>query len=154
MRRTGQHVRLHARQPLGTRVSDGAKADDAHIELVITENTPTNIQGDCQLLEQAVVNLINNALVYSGSPRVELSLTQHNGLAVISVKDFGIGIASEHHPRIFERFYLVHKERSRQLGGTGLGLAIVKHIAQLHHGYAELESTPGKGCTFKINLPL
>lgn len=130
------------------------KADDAHIELVITENTPTNIQGDCQLLEQAVVNLINNALVYSGSPRVELSLTQHNGLATISVKDFGIGIAPEHHPRIFERFYLVHKERSRQLGGTGLGLAIVKHIAQLHHGYAELVSTPGKGCTFKINLPL
>lgn len=130
------------------------KAEEAHIDLHITVNTPTTVQGDCQLLEQAVVNLVNNALVYSGSPRVELSLRQENGLAVLSVTDFGVGIAPEHHPRIFERFYLVHKERSRQLGGTGLGLAIVKHIAQLHHGFAELTSSPGKGCTFKINLPL
>jgi two-component system phosphate regulon sensor histidine kinase PhoR len=130
------------------------KAEEMQIELLITENMPTSVQGDCQLLEQAVVNLINNALTYSGSPRVELALKQEHGLATISVKDFGIGIAPVHHQRIFERFYLVHQERSRELGGTGLGLAIVKHIAQLHHGYAELESTPGKGCTFKINLPL
>jgi two-component system phosphate regulon sensor histidine kinase PhoR len=131
-----------------------AMADENNIELQITENTPLEIQGDCGYLEEALVNLITNAIRYSKSPKVEISLTQEDKEAVIAVRDFGIGISSEHTHRIFERFYRVHKERSRQFGGTGLGLAIVKHIAKLHKGAATLETAPGKGCTFKITLPL
>jgi two-component system phosphate regulon sensor histidine kinase PhoR len=69
------------------------------------------------------------------------------------VQDNGCGIAQEHLPRIFERFYVIDKGRSRKLGGTGLGLAIVKHIAQVHGGYVTVESSLGKGSTFTIHLP-
>lgn len=130
------------------------KAEAGHIALTVKDNPAVEINGDFQLLEQAVVNLVNNAIKYSGSPRVEVSLARRDDAAVITVRDYGIGIAPEHHGRIFERFYRVHQERSRQLGGTGLGLAIVKHIAQLHRGAAALESTPGQGCAFRITLPL
>jgi two-component system phosphate regulon sensor histidine kinase PhoR len=69
------------------------------------------------------------------------------------VRDQGPGIAPEHLPRLFERFYRVDPGRSRKVGGTGLGLAIVKHIAQSHGGYVTLQSAPGKGSTFLIHLP-
>lgn len=130
------------------------KADKAEVELVITQNTPLTIQADAQLLEQAVTNLINNAISYSGSSRIEVSLTRREQQAMIEVRDFGVGIAAEHHERIFERFYRVHKERSRELGGTGLGLAIVKHIAQVHKGFPEVSSKLGEGSAFRIILPL
>ncbi len=99
-------------------------------------------------------NLLSNAVKYSGSPTIEVSLSRQNNAAVVEVKDFGIGIANAHKPRIFERFYRVHKERSREQGGTGLGLAIVKHVASIHHGAATLTDTPGGGCTFRITLPI
>lgn len=129
------------------------KAAQNRMTLSIKELESIEIEGDSQLLEQAVVNLINNAIQYSGTKTIELSLTHRDNFAVIEVRDYGIGIAPEHQGRIFERFYRVHKERSRSLGGTGLGLAIVKHIAQLHNGRAELESTPNNGCSFRIVLP-
>ena len=119
----------------------------------ITHAEPVSVSGDTQLLEQALSNLISNAIKYSGSPDIELSLSREQNSIVISVTDHGCGIPAENQPRIFERFYRVHKERSRALGGTGLGLAIVKHIAQLHGGKAELDSESGKGCCFKIVLP-
>ena len=130
------------------------RADAANVALAMTRSEPLSIDGDCQLLEQAVVNIIGNALNYSGTSKIDLSLYRENGDAVIEVRDYGIGIAPEHQARIFERFYRVHKERSRERGGTGLGLAIVKHIAQLHHGRAELESAVGSGCRFRLVLPL
>jgi signal transduction histidine kinase len=71
----------------------------------------------------------------------------------IEVVDSGIGIPAEEQGRIFERFYVVDKSRSRQAGGTGLGLSIVKHIVQLHGGRIELKSTPGLGSTFRVFLP-
>ena len=71
----------------------------------------------------------------------------------IRVADRGCGIADEHLPRIFERFYRVDRARSRKLGGTGLGLAIVKHIVQAHRGRVTVESTLGVGSTFTIHLP-
>jgi two-component system phosphate regulon sensor histidine kinase PhoR len=79
---------------------------------------------------------------------------QKQGEITIGVKDEGCGIEKKHLSRIFERFYVVDKSRSRRLGGTGLGLAIVKHIAQVHGGYVKVESAVGKGSTFEIHLPL
>jgi len=106
------------------------------------------------LLEQAVSNLIDNAIKYSepGSD-VEVQAVQTPYGVKIHVKDYGCGISREHLPRIFERFYRVDKARSRKLGGTGLGLAIVKHIARVHHGNVLVDSAPGKGSVFTIILP-
>ncbi len=107
------------------------------------------------LLEQAIVNLVDNAVKYSndtGTITVEARRTGNE--ATISVADTGVGIASEHLPRLFERFYRVDKARSRTVGGTGLGLAIVKHIALAHGGSVSVESEPGKGATFSLHLPL
>ena len=106
------------------------------------------------LLEQAVVNLIDNAVKYSPAARpVRVEASRETGEVVIQVRDQGRGIAPEHLPRIFERFYRVDTGRSRKVGGTGLGLAIVKHIAQAHGGYVTLKSAPGKGSAFLIHLP-
>jgi two-component system phosphate regulon sensor histidine kinase PhoR len=106
------------------------------------------------LIEQAVGNLVENALKYSPPDTpVELSCAADADAVTIAVRDHGPGIAPEHLPRIFERFYRVDKARSRQLGGTGLGLAIVKHIAQAHLGRVSVASEVGKGSTFTIILP-
>ncbi|MDD5224236.1 MAG: ATP-binding protein [bacterium] len=106
------------------------------------------------LLEQAVVNLIDNAIKYSETgSKVRLELSREGDELLIRVRDSGIGIPAEHLPRIFERFYRVDKSRSRKLGGTGLGLSIVKHIVQVHGGRLSVDSTPGKGSTFTIFLP-
>ncbi len=106
------------------------------------------------LLEQAVVNLVDNAVKYSGPGTiVTISAVRENNEIALSVQDQGRGIESEHLERIFERFYRVDKARSRQEGGTGLGLAIVKHIAKAHQGRIDVESSPGQGSTFTIHLP-
>lgn len=111
------------------------------------------------LLEQAVINLLNNAIAYSpAGSTVRLSCragekADGSSLVHLSVSDKGPGIAKEHLPRIFERFYRCDKARSRDMGGTGLGLAIVKHIVQAHHGTVEVESLLGRGSTFTITLP-
>ena len=109
---------------------------------------------DAQLLEQAISNLLDNAIKYSeegGTISVASFQTEED--TTISVQDQGSGIAEKHLPRLFERFYRVDKARSRKLGGTGLGLSIVKHIAQAHRGKVSVESSPGKGSTFTIHLP-
>ncbi len=109
---------------------------------------------DPQLIEQAVVNLIDNAVKYSDpGSRVAVNATRDETEVRVSVRDEGCGIEEEHLPRLFERFYRVEKARSRELGGTGLGLAIVKHIAQAHGGHVSVESEPGKGSVFTIHLP-
>jgi two-component system phosphate regulon sensor histidine kinase PhoR len=109
---------------------------------------------DPTLIEQAVVNLLDNALKYS-EPRstVLLKSYQQDSELIISVQDHGIGIAKKHLPRLFERFYRVDKARSRNMGGTGLGLAIVKHIAHAHGGHVAVESELGEGSRFSIHLP-
>ena len=106
------------------------------------------------LLEQALINLVDNAIKHSAADReVRLAARDDGGTLEICVHDQGCGIAPEHLPRLFERFYRVDKARSRQQGGTGLGLAIVKHIVQAHGGTVNVESTPGVGSTFTIRLP-
>ncbi len=107
------------------------------------------------LLEQAVFNLIDNAVKYSEpGTRVAVDLARADDLCRIAVRDHGPGIPRQHLGRLFERFYRVDKARSRKLGGTGLGLAIVKHIAQAHGGQVTVESAPGRGSTFTLTLPL
>jgi len=106
------------------------------------------------LLEQALVNLIENAIRYSSEgSAIEVTAADTGEEVTISVRDEGCGIAAEHLPRIFERFYRLEKARSREAGGTGLGLAIVEHIAQAHGGRVSVESKLGSGSTFFVHLP-
>jgi two-component system phosphate regulon sensor histidine kinase PhoR len=109
---------------------------------------------DATLLEQAAVNLLDNAIKYSPEKSaITIEALKHDGEIQIRFKDQGMGIAKKHLPRLFERFYRVDKARSRKLGGTGLGLAIVKHIAQAHGGNITVESELEKGSTFCLHLP-
>ena len=101
-----------------------------------------------------MLNLVDNAIKYSqDKSTIKVIAQKGENEIVVKVSDFGCGIEKEHLDRIFERFYVVDKGRSRKLGGTGLGLSIVKHIAQVHGGHVEVESTIGKGSTFEIHLP-
>jgi two-component system, OmpR family, phosphate regulon sensor histidine kinase PhoR len=131
------------------------KAESKDIKLKFS--CPENIKAvvNAPLIEQAIVNLVDNAIKYSPE-RSEILIEglSDNNEVVIKVLDQGCGIPEEHLPRIFERFYRVDKARSRKLGGTGLGLAIVKHISQIHGGYATVESIIDSGSTFSIHLPL
>ena len=109
---------------------------------------------DATLLEQAILNLLDNAIKYSeDGSRVEIRAENHTKTIAIHVRDYGCGIAKRNLSRLFERFYRVDKARSRQLGGTGLGLAIVKHIVQAHEGEVFVDSKLGEGSTFSIYLP-
>jgi len=106
------------------------------------------------LLEQALVNLVDNAIKYSEpDKKVEVEARKADAEIIITVRDQGCGIPKEHLQRIFERFYRVDKGRSRQEGGTGLGLSIVKHIVNSHRGRVNVESSPGRGSAFSIYLP-
>ena len=116
---------------------------------------PVLIEGDGEALRELVDNLLSNAIKYTpGGGRVDVRLGIEGSNAVLSVEDTGIGIALEDQGRIFERFYRVDKARSRQLGGTGLGLSIVKHVALAHGGNVSLKSAPGRGSTFRVQIPL
>jgi two-component system phosphate regulon sensor histidine kinase PhoR len=112
------------------------------------------LAGDPLMIEQVLVNLVDNSLKYTEAGEVVVSLAAEGGSTVrMEVSDTGIGIAPEHLPRLFERFYVVDASRSRRLGGTGLGLAIVKHIVQAHAGTISVDSTPGKGTRFTVRFP-
>jgi signal transduction histidine kinase len=129
------------------------KADAAGIVLRVMAAAPISCVCDARLIGQALDNLVENAIRYSGSKDIVLSLAQDGDGAVLSVEDHGTGIPPEHRARVFERFYRVDKARSREQGGTGLGLAIVKHIARLHGGEATLTDAAGGGCKFTISIP-
>lgn len=110
---------------------------------------------DATLLEQAAVNLLDNAIKYSPAhSTIRIDALRVDGEIQIRFTDQGMGIAKKHLPRLFERFYRVDKSRSRGPGGTGLGLAIVKHIAQAHGGSITVESDLEKGSTFTLHLPV
>lgn len=131
------------------------KAHDKSIEILLDcpDDLMARINGP--LLEQAVINLIDNAIKYSDAgATVRVTVAREGDFAAIRVIDNGCGIAANHLPRLFERFYRVDKARSRELGGTGLGLAIVKHIMAAHQGSIEVESVVGRGSTFTLRLPL
>ena len=130
------------------------KADEKKIAINLICEESLSAQVDPTLLEQAVVNLLDNAIKYSEQQStIRLKADYTHSEIMISVADQGRGIAKKHLPRLFERFYRVDKARSRNLGGTGLGLAIVKHIAQAHGGRVSVDSAIGKGSIFTIHLP-
>jgi two-component system phosphate regulon sensor histidine kinase PhoR len=121
---------------------------------VLAPGKPVVAQADRDRLEQVLLNLLENSLMYTPSGgRVEVAVREEEGMAVVSVRDTGIGIPPDDLPRIFERFYRVDRARSRKLGGTGLGLAIVKHIVDAHGGRVWVESELGQGSTFYFTLP-
>jgi len=127
-----------------------AKSIQMHVDC--EDGISANI--DVHLMEQAVIDLLNNAINYSeNNSSIQVTAGFSESEVLISFEDNGIGIAKEHLPRLFERFYRVDKARSRKLGGTGLGLSIVKHIVQAHGGKITVESTSGKGSIFIIRLP-
>ena len=132
-----------------------AKAAAQRVTVVPTCEADLRAAVNAPLLEQALVNLLDNAITYSNPEGcVWVIARQADDLLVIDVRDQGMGIPREHLDRIFERFYRVDKARSRESGGTGLGLAIVKHIAQVHGGQVSVTSTVGQGSTFTLRLPL
>jgi len=130
------------------------KADKKQIQVVLDSNGPCTLRVNVVLMEQAILNLIDNAVKYSEpQSRVTVHIEMQTDGVNISVQDHGCGIPREHQERLFERFYVVDKGRSRRLGGTGLGLAIVKHIAQIHGGRISVQSRLGQGSTFTLHLP-
>jgi two-component system, OmpR family, phosphate regulon sensor histidine kinase PhoR len=132
------------------------QAEGKRISLVCAlPQQPVQTWADYESISEAISNLLDNAIKYTPEHgRVELAITTYGQLIDITVSDNGIGIDTQHHERLFERFYRVDKARSRELGGTGLGLSIVKHIALAHDGQVSLASAPGKGSTFRITIPV
>lgn len=130
------------------------KGAERNVRIEVTGDVDATVPRNPRLLEQALVNLLDNAIQYSADGgRVVVAVAASPDTVQISVIDRGTGIAPEHHDRLFERFFTVDRARSRQAGGTGLGLAIVKHIALAHGGGVGVESRPGAGSTFWISLP-
>jgi two-component system phosphate regulon sensor histidine kinase PhoR len=133
---------------------DVAKARSIQLE-GIPPAEEIQVEAESEGLRFILNNLIDNALKYTpAGGKVTVRWHKEHGNAVIAVTDTGMGIAREHHERIFERFYRVDKARSRELGGTGLGLSIVKHLTQVFLGNVGIASQVGKGSTFTVRLPL
>lgn len=130
------------------------RAREKQIDVIPEVETEVRIRGEASLLEQALVNLIDNAIKYSPSgTQIRVRSSIQGDRAQIEVIDQGDGIPTQHLPRIFERFYRVDKARSNKTGGTGLGLSIVKHIARVHRGNVDVTSILGEGSTFRLILP-
>ena len=110
---------------------------------------------DKTLIRQAIHNLVDNAIKYTpASGRIVVSLREHDGMLVVTVRDTGIGIAPENQHRLFEKFYRIKRRDTVHIKGTGLGLAIVKSIADRHRGRVWVESKLNKGSAFHFALPL
>ena len=132
----------------------GPKAAEKGLELTYEGEESLPIQANPAQVGQVALNLVDNALNYTPKGSVRVNLVQEGDRAVLTVEDTGLGIATEHIERVFERFYRVDRGRSRATGGTGLGLSIVRHIVEAHGGRVGLESALHRGSTFRVELPL
>ena len=130
------------------------KAQEKNIEIVFKPNKE-KIVTECDpfKIEQLFINLIDNAIKYSNGGKILINLEEKEKNLLFTIEDNGVGIPKEYLSRIFERFFVVDKSRSKKSGGTGLGLSIVKHIVMLHNGKISVESTQGVGTKFIISLP-
>lgn len=130
------------------------RQQDFHLNVQMEEDLP-DISMDRDAIGQAILNLISNAMKYSGESRqIDLRAQKKADHIVIEVSDQGIGIDPVQQKRIFEKFYRVPSEQNQRIPGTGLGLALVFHIVKAHDGHVEVRSTVGEGSTFSIHLPL
>lgn len=135
-----------------TMLSDKAGAKE--INLSLETSGDSTMQGDPERMKQILINIINNAIMYTpASGEVKVSIKGNPGSVELKVSDTGIGIEESEIPRVFERFYRVDRARSRNSGGTGLGLAIVKHLAEAHHASIQVKSKQGKGTVFTLVFP-
>ena len=159
-----EKTRFDLRQAAEQQVMDlQDRASRAGLSLTLEPGPPTFVQADRGRVDQVLANLLDNALKYTERGSITVSIGVDHGASdeVIAgeprvwceVHDTGAGISQEHLGRIFERFYRVDDARSRERGGTGLGLSIVKHIVTLHHGDVSVRSAPGRGSTFRFELP-
>lgn len=131
-----------------------ARADERRLTLLNEVAPDVQVHADPRRLEQMLTNLVDNAVKFNAEGgEVRVRHEREGARDRITITDKGEGIAPEHLPRIFERFYRIDRARSRSLGGTGLGLAIVKHLARAHGGEATVLSAPGEGSAFTIELP-
>ena len=104
-------------------------------------------------MKTAIANILTNAIKYSKTDRIDVLIKKEGNKALISVKDYGIGIEEKYLNKIFEKFYRIDKNRARELGGSGLGLAITKEIVEIHGGKIKVKTEPAKGCDFIITFP-
>jgi signal transduction histidine kinase len=133
-------------------VSSGGKG--VRLSRAVPENLPA-IDADAERVHQVLFNLVDNAVRFTpGGGHVTVSAHGHDGRVEIRVVDTGVGIGSEHLPRLFERFYRVDPARAREGGGTGIGLAIARSVVEAHGGRIRAESEPGRGSTFSFDLPI
>jgi two-component system OmpR family sensor kinase len=132
----------------------GVIAEERAVTLAIECLAPVMLTGDPTRLRQLFSNLLDNAVTYTPDGGcVSVALEETGVGARVRISDTGIGISSEHLSRIFERFYRTDAARAHNTGGTGLGLAIARAVAQAHHGDITVESAPGMGTTFTVELP-
>ena len=150
--------------PLPERVDLGAAAREAIggvrdaaarkvLTLDVDIDAAPSVYADATALRQVLANLVSNAVRHTESGTVTVFSRRESGGVAVGVRDTGVGIAAEHLPRIFERFYRVDAGRSRSEGGTGLGLAIVKHLVEAHGGSVMAQSQPGVGTTITAFFP-
>lgn len=124
------------------------------LNVSIDENVRA-LPADADAMEQAILNLLSNAMKYSGSARqIDLCLKSAGGEAIIDVTDRGIGIDPREQPRIFEKFYRSGSADRHRIAGTGLGLTVVEHVVHAHGGRVEVRSLTGQGSTFSIRIPV
>jgi signal transduction histidine kinase len=130
------------------------RADNLNVQLVLDTPNPVWVEADRGRLAQVVVNLLDNALRHTAAGgRVIVRVRREGDEGFLEVSDTGIGIPFADLPRVFERFYVVDRSRSREHGGTGLGLAIAKHLVEAHGGTLQVDSVYGHGATFTMRLP-
>jgi signal transduction histidine kinase len=130
------------------------RADEAGLTLEGHLGAPVVVQGSARDLSLLARNLLENAVQYTRTGgTIEVSVGTEDGVAILAVRDTGIGIPTREQTRIFERFYRVDRARSRETGGTGLGLSIVRHIVENHSGTVRVKSELGQGSTFTVRLP-
>jgi signal transduction histidine kinase len=132
-----------------------AEARDRSVALICENIENVSVSGSRLRLEQAILNLMANAIKFNrpgGEVRVSARVNGNHQVEIV-IADTGVGIPSQDLPRIFERFYRIDKARSRQVGGTGLGLSIVKHVVERMNGAVEVESQLGRGSVFTLRLP-
>ena len=124
-------------------------------QALTVDTVPASVDGDAGLLRLAITNLVDNAIRFTPSGgRIAVRVSTPAGAVRIDVQDTGPGIPAEHLPRLFDRFYRVDAGRARRVGGTGLGLSIVQWAIALHDGRVSVDSTPGVGSTFRIDVPM